>query len=210
MKHSEIQVSQNSSGPELYFSTLREEEKLLCSLQLVYAAPFDSYLAGWLVNKLSREDVISNGLSRQSLEVTLTQMVERGLMVPARTGCELNQRFIDQAFAWPLQNNKHRQIIDAVRQLVTASEFSGQSRYTSESERSLIASYYLGNPDFEERPRLQLSRRGARGGLHTHYPTGFSVRGTAFFAAARSLAGSHSCRSACAEPTDFRRCFQRF
>ncbi|HPW58463.1 MAG TPA: DEAD/DEAH box helicase [Candidatus Rifleibacterium sp.] len=152
MKHSEIQVSQNSSGPELYFSTLREEEKLLCSLQLVYAAPFDSYLAGWLVNKLSREDVISNGLSRQSLEVTLTQMVERGLMVPARTGCELNQRFIDQAFAWPLQNNKHRQIIDAVRQLVTASEFSGQSRYTSESERALIASYYLGNPDFEERP----------------------------------------------------------
>ncbi len=134
------------------FSDLQDYEKLLCSLQLIYASTMDSYLASWLLNRLNRENIISNSFSRQQLEAILQKLSSQGFLTPAPPGFFLNPQFLDQAFSWPLTQGLHKHLAYAVNQLVTTSEYSYQARYTSQIERAIITSYYLGVQDFDERP----------------------------------------------------------
>jgi len=129
-------------------------------MQLVYASPIDSYIAAWLFNRLSRENIIEDNFSRQQFETILQQLEAQGFMQPIGSGFILNPHYIGQTFAWPLAKNLHRKIAQAVNQLVTTSEYSSQASYTTQSERSLIISYYLGVQDFEDTPDFSYLEEG--------------------------------------------------
>ncbi len=160
MKQPETAGAAYSSTKVFSFSDLRDHEKLLGAMQLVYASPIDSYIAAWLFNRLSRENIIEDNFSRQQFETILQQLDSQGFMQSMAGGYVLNPQYISQAFAWPLTKNLQRKIAQAVNQLVTTSEYSSQSRYTTQSERSLIISYYLGVQDFEDTPDFSYLEEG--------------------------------------------------
>ncbi|MDD3149134.1 MAG: hypothetical protein PHD82_17730, partial [Candidatus Riflebacteria bacterium] len=149
---------QNSAGSAsmmeeaVLFNDLQDYEKLLCSLQLLYASTFDSYLASWLLNRLSREKIIPDTFSRQQLETVLQKLCLQGFLISVPPGFVLNPQYIDQAFAWPLTQGLHKDLVYAVNQLITTSEYAYQARYTSQTERALITSYYIGVQEFDEFP----------------------------------------------------------
>ncbi len=160
MKQPETAGSTYPQPIAAFFSDLKDCEKILCSLQLIYASPLDSYLASWLINKLSRENIIDTNYSRQQLETVLQNLAAQGVMQAFSGGYILDSEYIGQAFAWPVTVNLHRQLAQAVNQLVTTSEYSSQASYTTQSERTLLSSYYLGVQDFEDRTDFSYLEEG--------------------------------------------------
>ncbi len=140
------------SGKSDLFSSLSPEEKLTCSMQLIYASPMDSYLFNWLFNRLNREGIIAENHSRESCEDILQNLIEKQVMLTSGTGCFLHADFIELAFFWPMLQQIHLPLVNAVNHLATSSEFSYQAHYSSQSDRSLISALYSGSPDFDDRP----------------------------------------------------------